>query len=197
MGLEPDERLYAIALGKTWNDLIAVLPDALHQIVGHPDVKRAVRFVCKDVNKESHTWGRKRIDGGCNRPFVRKIRSFPREHCRAPSCPRTPACAEVSGLCRRAGAPNLRSFPRKRESTLRLQLVALDPRLRGDERVCARGADVNRRPTTARTVLARQFRRPRSAHVARRRRPAATRSSAAGRQPARWRQGRRRSSLRQ
>ena len=74
MGLEPDECLYAIALGKTWSDLIAVLPDPIHQIVGHPDVKRAVRFVCEDVNKESHTWGRKRIDGGCNRPFVRKLR---------------------------------------------------------------------------------------------------------------------------
>ena len=43
-----------MALRKAGDEVIAVLPDALHQIVSHANVERAVPPARKNINKESH-----------------------------------------------------------------------------------------------------------------------------------------------
>ena len=52
--LVSNEHLYAISLRETGDEVIAVLPDALHQIVSHANVECTVRFTRKNINKESH-----------------------------------------------------------------------------------------------------------------------------------------------
>jgi hypothetical protein len=69
MKFEPNESLYAVAMCEAGEKAVAVLPDALYQIVSHADIKRAVSLARKNVDKESHA-----------------------------GCPWTPAFAGVSGI---------------------------------------------------------------------------------------------------
>jgi hypothetical protein len=57
VAFEPNESLYAVAICEARNESVAVLPDALHQIVGHPDIKGTVSLGRKNVDKESHARG--------------------------------------------------------------------------------------------------------------------------------------------
>ena len=51
--LVPNEHLYAISLRETGDEVIAVLPDALHQIVSHANVECTVRFTHKNKTKNA------------------------------------------------------------------------------------------------------------------------------------------------
>src|SRR6185312_2984983 len=54
MTLEPDEHFHAVALGKSRKHASTVLPHALHQVVCHSNVERAVRLAGENVDEESH-----------------------------------------------------------------------------------------------------------------------------------------------
>src|SRR5260221_3424032 len=54
MLLIPDQCLDAIAFRKTRKHSSFMHPNALDEIVGHPDVKRSVATTCSDVDVESH-----------------------------------------------------------------------------------------------------------------------------------------------
>lgn len=46
--------MHRIFLGKSGRQLVAMLPDSLHQIAGHADVERAVALTGKDVGGGLH-----------------------------------------------------------------------------------------------------------------------------------------------
>jgi hypothetical protein len=48
----PDESLDAMSFRETVNNITAVLPDTLYQVIGHSDVERAVSLVGENVDKE-------------------------------------------------------------------------------------------------------------------------------------------------
>ena len=54
MKFEPNESFYAVAICEAGDEAIAVLPDALHEVIGHSDVKCAVPLARKYINEESH-----------------------------------------------------------------------------------------------------------------------------------------------
>src|SRR6476659_9439089 len=55
MLLVPDERLDTVSLRETGNEVAAVLPNALDQIIGHADIDRAVPLVRQHIDVERHT----------------------------------------------------------------------------------------------------------------------------------------------
>src|SRR4029079_8367805 len=52
--LEPDQHFHAMATCKAWGEAVAVLPNALHQVVRHPSIESAVSPACENVNREGH-----------------------------------------------------------------------------------------------------------------------------------------------
>src|SRR6185312_810368 len=52
MRLVPDQPIDAIAFGETGNDLVLVFPDAAEQIVGAPDIERAIKLVRQQIDEE-------------------------------------------------------------------------------------------------------------------------------------------------